>query len=47
MDNNSNNPIIQQEFFEFILNSKEHSIPIDDLSIFLKNIDKFLADDKN
>ena len=42
MDNNSNNPIIQQEFFEFILNSKEHSIPIDDLSIFLKNIDKLI-----
>lgn len=42
MDNNSNNPIIQQEFFEFILNSKEHSIAIDDLSIFLKNIDKLI-----
>lgn len=42
MDNNSNTPIIQQELFEFILNSKEHSLPIDDLSIFLKNVDKLV-----
>ena len=42
MDNNSNTSIIQQEFFEFILNSKEHSLPIDELSIFLKNVDKLV-----
>lgn len=42
MDNNSNTPIIQQEYFEFILNSKEHSLPLDELSTFLKNVDKLV-----
>lgn len=38
----NNTPIVQQENFEFILNSEEHSVSIDDLSTFLKNIDKLV-----
>ncbi|MCM1337246.1 MAG: hypothetical protein NC187_06545 [Candidatus Amulumruptor caecigallinarius] len=42
MVKNPNAPIIQQEIFEFILNSKEHSLPLFELSIFLKNLDKLV-----